>query len=199
MTVPFTYPTPPALRRHGPQGYADYPSYRPWLRDEFAFRCVYCLLREQWGLVRGSFAIDHFLPAAIHPELGAKYSNLVYSCTTCNAAKGKQKIPDPFRVLQRDDVHVHEDGTIEAGTPEARRLIRVLGLDDPEYNEFRLLWIGIVALAAKHAPELHDQLLGFPADLPDLKRLRPSGNLYPEGIASSFFVQRQQGTLPKTY
>src|SRR5205814_9068910 len=38
-------------------------------RDEFTFRCVYCLLREQWGLVRGTFAIDHFLPVAIHPEL----------------------------------------------------------------------------------------------------------------------------------
>jgi hypothetical protein len=29
-------------------GYADTDSYRPWLRDEFAFRCVFCLVREQW-------------------------------------------------------------------------------------------------------------------------------------------------------
>jgi hypothetical protein len=33
----FTYPAEPHRRRHGPQGYADAASYRPWLRDEFAF------------------------------------------------------------------------------------------------------------------------------------------------------------------
>jgi hypothetical protein len=42
----FTYPAEPHLRRHGPQGYVDAASYRPWLRDDFAFRCVYCLFRE---------------------------------------------------------------------------------------------------------------------------------------------------------
>ena len=46
MTDPFSYPAAVHVRRHGPQGYADYASYRPWLRDEFAFRCVYCLLRD---------------------------------------------------------------------------------------------------------------------------------------------------------
>ncbi len=37
---PFIYPARPHTRRHGPQGYAGYASYRPWLRDEFSFRCV---------------------------------------------------------------------------------------------------------------------------------------------------------------
>ncbi len=46
MTTPFRYPDGPHQRRHGPRGYASYESYRPWLRDEFAFRCVYCLTRE---------------------------------------------------------------------------------------------------------------------------------------------------------
>ncbi len=46
MTDPFAYPPAPHVRRNGPQGYADYQSYRPWLRDEFSFRCVCCLLRE---------------------------------------------------------------------------------------------------------------------------------------------------------
>ena len=52
---PFRYPEQPHVRRHGPQGYVTLESYRPWLRDEFTFRCVYCLLREQWGRARGSF------------------------------------------------------------------------------------------------------------------------------------------------
>ena len=39
----FDYPAPQEKRRHGPSGYRNYESYRPWLRDEFDFRCVYCL------------------------------------------------------------------------------------------------------------------------------------------------------------
>ncbi len=84
MTDPFAYPPAPHVRRHGPQGYADYQSYRPWLRDEFSFRCVYCLLREQWGQMRGGHAIDHFLPVAQHPDRANDYDNLVYACTAWN-------------------------------------------------------------------------------------------------------------------
>ncbi len=32
MTSPFTYPAVSHVRQHGPRGYADYESYRPWLR-----------------------------------------------------------------------------------------------------------------------------------------------------------------------
>ena len=45
----FVYPEVPHSRRHGPKGYADCYQYHPWLRDEFSFRCVYCLSRERWG------------------------------------------------------------------------------------------------------------------------------------------------------
>jgi hypothetical protein len=74
--TPFLYPSQPHVRRHGPQGYADGESYRPWLRDEFAFRCVYYLFREQWGRVVGTFTIDHFLPVSLHPEQERTYDNL---------------------------------------------------------------------------------------------------------------------------
>jgi hypothetical protein len=84
MTDPFAYPSTAHARRHGPQGYADYLSYRPWLRDDFAFRCVFCLLREQWGQMRGGHAIDHFEPVAQYPERGAQYDNLLYACITWN-------------------------------------------------------------------------------------------------------------------
>ncbi len=43
MTDPFSYPAGAHVRRHGPQGYAEYANYRPWLRDEFTFRCAYWL------------------------------------------------------------------------------------------------------------------------------------------------------------
>jgi hypothetical protein len=73
----FTYPADPHVRRHGPQGYASIGSYRPWLRDEFSFRCVYCLLREQWSLLPGMFDIDHFRPVVHHADLALTYDNLL--------------------------------------------------------------------------------------------------------------------------
>jgi len=45
------------------------------LRDEFSFRCVYCLLREQWGRVRGLFDLDHFHATANRPGLAVDYDN----------------------------------------------------------------------------------------------------------------------------
>jgi HNH endonuclease len=196
----FTYPARAHQRRHGPQGYADYESYRPWLRDDFTFRCVYCLLREQWGRVRGMFDLDHFLPVSQHSEWERTYDNLLYSCATCNAVKGKRVLPDPSQVLIAGDVWVGEDGRIQTGTRAARRLIRVLGLDDPEYTEFRLLWMGIISLAEQYDRELYRKLMGFPNDLPNLARLKPpGGNTRPEGVRASHFARRKGGTLPDTY
>ncbi|HEV3257269.1 MAG TPA: HNH endonuclease signature motif containing protein [Gemmataceae bacterium] len=196
----FLYRAAPHVRRHGPRGYADYASYRPWLRDEFTFHCVYCLLREQWGQLRRVFDIDHFLPIARHPGQGRRYDNLLYGCATCNAAKGSQFVPDPCQVLLSEDVRVGEDGRIVARTLQARRLIRMLGLDDPEFTEFRLLWIGIVELAERYDPALYRRLMGFPQDLPNLARHRPpGGNMRPEGVRASYFARRSQGTLSATY
>jgi hypothetical protein len=172
----------------------------PGCATKFTFRCIYCLLREQWGRLRGTFDLDHFHSVAHHPEQATAYDNLLYSCATCNAAKGCQLVPNPCQVLLRSDVQVLDDGSIKGTTRQARRLSRVLGLDDPECSEFRLLWIGIVALASRHDPELYQRLLGFPDDLPDLSRLRPpGGNIRPDGIEASYFRQRQRDTLPAIY
>lgn len=59
---PFVYLSDRHFRRHGPRGYADLRHFKPWLRDEFQFRCVYCLIRERWhpdgatDLIRSRFA-----------------------------------------------------------------------------------------------------------------------------------------------
>ncbi len=63
-----------------------------------------------------------------------------------------------------------------------------------------MLWIGIVALAARNDPDLHRRLMGYPDDLPDLRRLqRPGGNSRPEGVAQSALVRRERGELPVIY
>jgi len=46
--MPFIFPSVAHVRKHGPVGYTDFTTYKPWLRDEFQFRCVYCLERERW-------------------------------------------------------------------------------------------------------------------------------------------------------
>jgi len=196
----FNYPAEQHVRRHGPQGYAGAESFRPWLRDEFSFRCVYCLLREMWGLVPGVFGVDHFLAVVSHPGRTLSYDNLLYCCTTCNGAKGKRRLPNPEKVLIASEVQVNEDGTIEGKTRAARCLIRVLGLNDSEYIEFRMVWLDIVALARERDPKLYARLMGFPADLPNLASLRPpKANTRPQGVEECYFAQRHRGSLPATY
>jgi hypothetical protein len=198
MTSPFAYPPTPHVRRHGPRGYADYPSYRPWLRDEFSFRCIFCLLRERWVL--GGLHIDHFHPVALFPELATSYDNLLYCCSTCNSTKGDLKVPDPTKALLEESVEVLGDGSIEASTPAAKRIIKLLDLNSPKHREFRLLWLDIVALARTYQPDLYKQLLSFPNDLPDLATLSPpDGNTRPKGVEASYFAQKKNGTLPEMY
>jgi hypothetical protein len=136
MTLPFVYPSSPHVRRHGPTGYVDVASYRPWLRDEYSFRCVYCLLREQWGRVRGVFDLDHFLPVSNHPGIAADYDNLLYACTSCYTAKGDQEIPDPLPVLTAANVQISEDGRLHTESAAAACIIEILGLDTEEATEF---------------------------------------------------------------
>lgn len=200
MTVPFQYPPSPLVRRHGPQGYAEYASFRPWLRDEFSFRCVYCLKRERWGLVRTEFDLDHFQPVCLNPSQAVVYENLLYSCASCNARKGQLSLPDPLTALIREAVRVSKSGRIKATTADARRIILLLGLDGPEYIEFRRLMIDIVALAWKHKPDLFRRLMGYPDELPNLRGLHPpGGNSRPEGIEACCHARRERGELPETY
>jgi hypothetical protein len=196
----FRYPAAPHVRRHGPRGYAAVESFRPWLRDEFSFCCVYCRYREQWSRLKEAFAIDHFLPVSLHPLREHQYDNLLYACAACNLGKADQLLPDPAHVLLDGTVVIHADGQIEGMTREARQIIAKLGLDDPREAEVRLLWMGIIALAERTEPALFQRLMGYPDDLPDLGRLRPpGGNLRIDGIATSAFARRRAGRLPQRY
>jgi hypothetical protein len=196
----FDYPSNLSRRRHGPQGYVDFASFRPWLRDEFTFRCIYCLLREQWGRVLGEFDIDHFVPQATDPEQSTTYDNLVYSCARCNLVKSVQKVPDPIATLASGNLRVQPDGSLECYSDDAEALVLLLDLNSPEMISWRLLWTRIIELARDYDTSLYERLMGFPGDLPNLGRLRPpGGNSRPDGIASSYYAQRSRGELPRAY
>jgi len=198
--MPFRYPAAGRQRRHGPLGYARVASFRPWLRDEFSFRCTYCLLREQWGRVQANYDLDHFVPVTDDPGREHDYDNLVYACASCNAAKSYKRVHDRSYTLVENEVVVHADGRIEAKTAAAQRLIEALGLDSDANTEFRRTWIDIVVLARRYDPDLYQRLMSYPDDLPDLLRLRPpGGNSRPEGVRQSCFMKRKQGELDATY
>jgi len=198
---PFQYPTQ-LTRNHGPSGYKHYSSFKDWVRDDFLFRCVYCLKRERWDIASNSFALDHFVPQKTSEEGKLDYDNLVYSCGACNAAKGSQSVPDPCSELSAATVVVHEDGTIEPTTADARRIILKLGLDSPEYTHFRQTFIDIVALAFANSESnpSYRRLMGYPDPLPNLQRkVPPGGNSRPEGIEQSCLSLQEKGLLEMTY
>ena len=196
----YRYSSRPHRRKHGPRGYRNAVDFRPWLRDEFTFRCVYCLEREQWVNCIGHFHGDHFRSVADHPELELEYDNLLYVCQACNLRKGKQSIANPLDVLLSSDVTVSRNGNIQGHTKEAKELIDLLRLDSHSYRKRRRLMFEIIATAAKHNHILYRELMGFPDDLPDLARLQPpEGNSRSNGIKSSCYAHRERKKLPATY
>jgi len=197
--IPFEYPEHPHVRRHGPQGYRQPASFRPWLRDEFSFRCVYCLRREQWDRAT-SLDVEHFLPSRRFPNQRLAYDNLWFACSRCNSAKGDRLIDDPSQALLSHEAIVASDGQIIGQSAEARRIIQALRLNSAEAIHYRRLWIEIIAMAKQFAPDLLLELMAFPEDLPDLSQLRPpGGNSRPEGVAASHHTRRRRGELPATY
>src|SRR4051812_5177730 len=105
---PFRYPTTIHIRKHGPVGYTKYSHFRPWLRDEFDFRCVYCLRRETWAFFLNDFELDHFVPRADDKTLELRYDNLVYACHNCNKRKSIKSVIDPEKIPLGNCVRVLE-------------------------------------------------------------------------------------------
>lgn len=202
----FDYPSAPQRRRHGPRGYLDYKHYKPWLRDDFSFRCAYCLCRETW-LPDGEayFGIDHVLPRSLASGCLSTYDDLVYACSVCNACKKDcPEILDFSDLALAEHIEVQDDGAIRALTSRGQALIEVCALDRPALVAFRRDLLALLALLASRRGEIaarvRQRYLGFPADLPDLDSLRPpGGNSRPGGIIESHFERRRRGELPEVY
>jgi hypothetical protein len=199
---PFEYPIAPHVRRHGPMGYADYASYRDWLRDEFSFRCAFCLNREQWNFRLGSFHLDHYVPQIADPAGACAYDNLLYVCAACNQKKGDLLVPDPATVGFGGCLRVHLDGTIEALQAPGELLIDLLRLDDEDTTRYRRMMLEMLVTLGLNNQAAFVEWMGYPKELPDLSRPRkkpPGGNSRPDGIAESCFWRRARGDLPAIY
>lgn len=199
---PFAFPVGAHIRRHGPAGWSDYRRYRPWLRDEFSFRCVYCLNRERWMDTRRGYQVDHFVPQKIRPDLRADYDNLLYLCAACNNLKGASLLLDPCVLALNECLYFHDNGTVEAIMPheeEGQRLIDILELDQPQLVEYRRCKIGAIRSHAIHDPDLFLHEMGYPNDLPDLTSDVPPRNLRPHGISESCRSLLDSGYLPAVY
>jgi len=198
--IGFEYPTSPHVRRHGPAGYTDYSSYTDWLRDEFTFRCVYCLHREQWYNRPGTFHVDHFVPASVDPERECEYSNLLYACATCNEMKRAiLGVPDPCQVAFNDCLRVLADGRIDAINPQGEKLKQVLRLDSENSVRIRRRFMQTFETLRASNPDLYKEFMGFPENLPDLRTKEPPRNTKPEGAANCYYALRERGELPETY
>ncbi len=201
----FQYPSRPHERRHGPLGYRHYESYKPWLRDEFVFRCVYCLCRERWFPDGDDhFSVDHLHPQSLAPERRTDFDNLAYACCQCNAAKQDcDWLLNPCDEALAAHLAVLADGPIRGLTTAGTLWIQACRLDRPKLTSFRR---GLLALLRdlrerNHpaAASLLRHCIGFPENLPSLGILRPpGGNARPEGIAASAFEQQRRGELAET-
>jgi hypothetical protein len=201
----FAYPDAAHERRHGPHGYLDDEHFKPWLRDEFVFRCVYCCCREVWFPDGDrNFSVEHVQPTSLAPAGLTDYDTLVYACCQCNAARGAVLLPlDPSSDLGHH-LEVLRDGTIRGRTPEGEDLIRICRLDRPNLTAFRRLILDVLAFLGRKkepaASELRWRYLGYPANPPDLAALKPpEGNSRPAGIGQSAFARALRGELPDAY
>ena len=196
----FEYPTTVHKRRHGPAGYKDYASYRDWLRDEFLFRCVYCLHRERWYGRGATFHLDHFSPVAVDPSRECDYGNLLYTCATCNEAKKAiLGIPNPCDVSFSDCLRILPDGRVEALNDDGEKLRQALRLDSQRNVANRLRWMRTLETLRTANPDLYQEFMGFPEDLPDLRKKVVPTNTNPEGAVNCYFALRESGALPAIY
>jgi hypothetical protein len=200
----FEYPATPHQRKHGPDGYKDYESYRDWLRDEFSYRCVFSLIRETWIGRKGNFDIDHFTPQAIAPSLVCDYDNLLYLRHSLNLSKSQKRLPDPCDVALGECLRVEHKGEnigeIYALNKKGETMIDVLLLDDEGLTRERKNWIRILRSVATTDENLFFELIGYPKDLPNLRDTKPpQGNKRPDGLSQSAFALREKNHLPEWY
>lgn len=137
-------------RRENPPSKTKYGDLKPYLREDFNYRCGYCgdhdYFRETY------YEVDHFVPREYLKTLSlTTYSNLVYSCRSCNNSKssrwpsgdesvhnnGIEGFIDPCHQSYPQQFERLPDGSIKATTTIGNWMWGNLALGNPIH---RLKW-----------------------------------------------------------
>lgn len=130
-----------------------YRSYRPFVREDFAGQCAYCLLSEIMAGGEENFELDHFRPRSLFKELVNDFYNIYYSCHPCNHQK-RDAWPVPeleakgvsIVDLCTDEFRTHflvnADGTWEGKTETGAYTIKVLRLNRKHLITIRQILAG---------------------------------------------------------
>lgn len=158
MATPFRYPKSKHVRTQNPPSFRNYRQYKPFLKQEFSARCVYCLALEA---LKGNetFGVDHYRPKKHFPHLETEYLNLLYACNRCNSAKGDfwptpelQKIgcwiPNLCEHVMFDHLRFRDGEVVGVSLPGEWTIEKLL-LNDPTVIRFRR--DVVQALTALHA------------------------------------------------
>jgi hypothetical protein len=127
-------------RRTAAPPYANYQRYKPYLREDFAYVCVYCGIHENEAGGPRYFTVEHFRPKSRFPELRTAYHNLLYACGVCNSYKGndwpsEQPLDDGVGYLDpcEHDYDIHfacaDNCTVVGKTPVAHYMIKRMHLN----------------------------------------------------------------------
>lgn len=97
---PFRISTP--IRTYGKK-LKRFRSYKRYLIIDFSNRCGYCDGSDTWHGGHRTYHIDHFAPKDKFADLENEYTNLIYSCPSCNSSKSnKWPSDDPAKNVVND-------------------------------------------------------------------------------------------------
>lgn len=135
------------------QNYRDYRD--PYLRPDFRHRCAYCLTHEFYFLGGEGGQIDHHRPLNPPVALGIDfsnlkhvYTNLYWSCSTCNNSKGNrwpteaeyavgECLLDPCLEDHDDHWDSYPDGNLVSKSATGTYTIRGIRLNRNRLIQFR--------------------------------------------------------------
>jgi hypothetical protein len=88
-------------RNPPPEPQDHYSKYRPFVREDFAECCAYCLFHEILAGGESNFQLDHFRPKSLvlFAKLMDDFYNLYYACSVCNRYKSVSWPPPELEAL----------------------------------------------------------------------------------------------------
>ncbi len=139
---PFKYPTAIHKRTLTPPSYNDYRKYKPYLKAEFANHCVYCRAHDL-DQDTSSFHVEHYRPKSLFPELESRYTNLFYSCASCNRFKKNywsdspsKQVPNPCDTNMSEHL-VFDSHFIKSRSSMGLLAVELLRLNNDEALRYR--------------------------------------------------------------